>query len=58
MSTNNEVVTEIFGSNVFNDSVMRERLPKETYNAVQNALVNRQALGLDLANVIANVMKE
>ncbi len=58
MSTNNEIVTEIFGSNVFNDSVMRERLPKETYTAVRRAIDNRQALDLDLANVIANVMKE
>ena len=58
MSTNNEVVTEIFGSNVFNDSVMRERLPKETYSAVHRAIENRHPLDLDLASVIANVMKE
>jgi len=58
MSSNNEVVTEIFGSNVFNDSVMRERLPKETYGAVHKAIENRRPLDLDLASVIANVMKE
>lgn len=58
MNINNEIVTEIFGANVFNDSVMRERLPKETYSAVRKAIENRHPLDLDLANVIANVMKE
>ncbi|MCK5113715.1 MAG: glutamine synthetase III [Phycisphaerae bacterium] len=58
MSIKNEVVTEIFGSNVFNDAVMRERLPKETYTAVRKAIENREALDFDLATVIANVMKD
>lgn len=31
-------ISEIFASNVFNDSVMRERLPKETYKALQRTI--------------------
>ncbi|NQT02719.1 MAG: glutamine synthetase III, partial [Planctomycetes bacterium] len=52
-----EVVTEVFGSNVFNDSVMRERLPKDVYKSITKTTEGHQPLDPALANVIANAMK-
>ena len=51
-------VTEFFGSAVFNDTVMKERLPKEAYDALQETIHNGQPLDKDLADVIAEAMKE
>ncbi|MGN0660122.1 MAG: glutamine synthetase III, partial [Oscillospiraceae bacterium] len=51
-------VKEIFGSNVFNDSVMQERLPKETYKQVQRTIKNGKRLDTAVANVVANAMKD
>ncbi len=51
-------VTEIFGSMVFNDAVMRERLPKETYKALQRTMQNGKRLDSAMATVIANAMKD
>ena len=51
-------VTEMFGSMVFNDSVMQARLPKETYKQVQHAIKDGASLNLDTANVVANAMKD
>lgn len=51
-------VPEMFGSMVFNDAAMKERLPKETYRAMQNAIMNGKRLDLDVANVVANAMKD
>ena len=51
-------VSEIFGSLVFNDSVMKQRLPKETYNALKKTINERKDLDLSLANVVANAMKD
>ena len=50
-------VPEIYGSLVFNDKVMRERLPKATYKAVQKSIQNGTHLELDVANTVAAVMK-
>jgi glutamine synthetase len=50
-------VPEIYGSLVFNDKVMRERLPKATYKAVQKTIQNGTHLELDVANTVAAVMK-
>ena len=50
--------TETFGSNVFNDKTMRERLPKETYKAFRKAVDNNYPLDAQLASVIANAMKD
>ncbi len=47
-----------FGSNVFNDSVMKERLPKETYRALKKTISEGTHLELDVANVVANAMKD
>ena len=51
-------VTELFGSMVFNDSVMQARLPKETYKQVQHAIKDGASLSLETANVVANAMKD
>ncbi len=51
-------VSELFGSLVFNDTVMKERLPKETYRAMQNAIRDNRRLDSSVANVVANAMKD
>jgi len=53
-----ESVTELFGSNVFNDSVMRERLPEEVYNSLRKTIQGYEPLDPVLADVIANAMKD
>ena len=50
--------TEMFGSLVFSDNVMKERLPAETYNALKKCIAEDESLTLDLANVVANAMKD
>ncbi len=51
-------VPELFGANVFNDHVMRERLPKETYRALQRTINAGANLQADVAAVVANAMKD
>ena len=51
-------VTEMFGSKVFNSATMKERLPKEAYKAVQNAIKNGKRLDSAVADVVANSMKD
>ena len=51
-------IPEIYGSMVFNDKVMRERLPKDIYKAVRKTSKNGTHLELDVANTVAAVMKE
>ena len=51
-------VSDLFGTSVFNDSVMKERLPKETYKEFRKALDEGKRLDIDTANVIANAMKD
>lgn len=51
-------VPKLFGSLVFNDSVMRVRLPKEVYNSLKKTIAKGSRLDLELANVIANAMKD
>ncbi|MCH3921161.1 MAG: glutamine synthetase III [Sphaerochaeta sp.] len=51
-----ETVADYFGSLVFNDDVMRERLPKETYKALKETIREGKDLDLNIANVVANVM--
>jgi glutamine synthetase len=53
-----EPVTKVFGSNVFNDAVMRERLPKDVYKSIKKTIDIHQPLDPALANVIANAMKD
>ncbi|MDO5125574.1 MAG: glutamine synthetase III [Ruminococcus sp.] len=51
-------VPEIFGSDVFNESVMKERLPKETYKALKKTIAEGKHLDIEVANVVANAMKD
>ena len=51
-------VPEIFGSLVFNDKVMHEKLPKEVYKKLKNTIKNGRHLDIDVANIVANAMKE
>ncbi|MCD6440181.1 MAG: glutamine synthetase III [Candidatus Marinimicrobia bacterium] len=53
-----ETVTAVFGFNVFNDSAMRERLPKDVYKWIRKTINNHQPFDPALANVIANAMKD
>ncbi|MGD9577025.1 MAG: glutamine synthetase III [Syntrophorhabdus sp.] len=51
-------LTELFGSNVFNDKVMKQRMPKETYKALKETIEKDMPLRPDTANVVANAMKD
>ena len=51
-------VSELFGNMVFGDAVMKERLPKDIYNALRKTIANGTHLELDVANVVATVMKD
>ena len=51
-------ISEFFGSQVFNDSTMKARLPKETYKALKKTINDGKMLDLSLANVVANAMKD
>ncbi|HEY8464849.1 MAG TPA: glutamine synthetase III [Bacillota bacterium] len=51
-------ISAVFGSMVFNDQVMKERLPKETYHAFKKCIANDQPLDRSIADVIANAMKD
>ena len=53
-----ETIGNIFGKNVFNDSVMKARLPKETYKEVRRAIDDGKRLDIETANVVANAMKD
>ena len=50
-------VPEIFGSNVFNEQIMKARLPKETYKAMVKTIEDGLPLNIDVANVVAAAMK-
>ncbi len=52
------MVSEKFGSMVFDDSVRRERLPKETYKAMRKTMQDGKKLDISVANVVANAMKD
>ena len=51
-------MSEIFGSMVFNEAVMRERLPKETFKALKKTMDEGIPLDMSVANTIANAMKD
>ncbi len=58
MSTEPINVAEIFGENVFNDTVMQERLPKKVYKNLKKTIEEGKELDLETADVIAHEMKE
>ena len=51
-------IPEIYGSLVFNDKVMRDKLPKDVYKALRKTIENNTHLELDVANSVAVAMKE
>ncbi|MBO4343375.1 MAG: glutamine synthetase III [Clostridia bacterium] len=51
-------VPEMFSSLVFNDEVMRERLPKDVYKSLRKTIDRGNDLDINLANIIANAMKD
>jgi glutamine synthetase len=51
-------VADIFGENVFNDAVMRARLPKKTYQKMKEVISQGRELDLETADVVAHEMKE
>ncbi|MDD5242915.1 MAG: glutamine synthetase III [Syntrophorhabdaceae bacterium] len=52
------VLTEVFGSRVFNDKVMKERLPRQAYKALKETIEKDIPLQPDVADVVANAMKD
>ena len=58
MSTEPINVAEIFGENVFNDTVMQERLPKKVYKNLKKTIEEGKELDFETADVIAHEMKE
>ena len=53
-----ERITDFFGVDVFNESIMRERLPKTTFKALKKTMENGQELDPQIADVVASVMKD
>ncbi|HSD95404.1 MAG TPA: glutamine synthetase III [Syntrophales bacterium] len=51
-------ITAVFGSNVFSDKVMKERLPKDAYKALKEAIDKDMPLRPEIAEVVANAMKD
>ncbi|MBQ2735671.1 MAG: glutamine synthetase III [Clostridia bacterium] len=51
-------VSEIFGAMVFNDDVMRERLPKEVYKSLAKTIATGRTIDPSIADVVANAMKD
>lgn len=58
MNNTVEHVSDIFGMNVFNERVMKERLPKITYKALQKTIKTGAPMTTEVANVVANAMKD
>ncbi len=51
-------VSELFGINVFNDSVMKERLPEETYKILKSTMKEGKTIDSSIADTVANAMKD
>ena len=51
-------IPELYGSLVFNNKIMREKLPKDVYKALRKTIENNTHLELDIANAVATAMKE
>ncbi len=51
-------IPELFGSMVFNEDVMKARLPKETYRSLKRTIASGKPLDLEIANIVANAMKD
>ena len=51
-------ISEVFGKNVFNESVMRERLPKNVFKKLKQTIENGADLDPSIADVVAHAMKD
>ena len=51
-------ISEVFGSMVLNESVMKAKLPKDTYKALKKSMKEGKSLDINVANVVANAMKD
>ncbi len=51
-------VKEIFGCDVFNDSVMQDRLPKKVYRELKKTIEEGKELSMEIADVVAHEMKD
>ena len=51
-------VKELFGCDVFNDSVMQDRLPKKVYKELKKTIEEGKELSMEVADVVAHEMKE
>ena len=51
-------ITEMFGSEVFNEAVMKEKLPKEIYKALKKTTHDGKPIDITVANTVANAMKD
>ena len=58
MATAQDRVEDVFGSRVFNQAVMKQRLPKNVYKALQETMSGNRPLDTALADVVANAMKD
>jgi len=54
----NNIIAQLFGKDVFNDEVMRDKLPKDVYKSWKKTLESGADLDSDIANVVAHAMKE
>ncbi|MGN1345476.1 MAG: glutamine synthetase III, partial [Eubacteriales bacterium] len=52
------IVSDCFGCLVFDDSAMKERLPKDTYRSLKKTIDENRTLDINVANVVANAMKD
>lgn len=53
-----KTIKTIYGENVFNDRVMKERLPKNVYQSLRNTILTGEDLDKDIADTVANAMKD
>ncbi len=51
-------ISEVFGTMVFNDNVMQERLPHDTYKKLKKSMAENKTLDRSIADVVANAMKD
>lgn len=58
MSESKRSIPDIFGSMVFNENVMKERLPKDVYKSLKKTINEGRALDPTVANIVANAMKD
>jgi len=58
MTNSSNSVVDMFGANVFNDALMRERLPKNIYKSFSQTMQGYEPLDPAVANVVANAMKD